>query len=87
MKKLLVLYVAFAMTLLVGINVVKMYEYYTTSEEEIMEQYINENYGEEYHGVLLDYASAGCISFRVYDEEENLDYSVLNLHKLRYLCE
>lgn len=51
MKKILVLWVACAMTLLVGINVVNG-ALGDMKDKELMNRYVRENYGEQCYGVL-----------------------------------
>lgn len=53
MKKLLVAYVAIAIAVLVGINVVHGVEK-ESPDEYLMNRYILDNYGAEYEGVLWD---------------------------------
>ena len=66
MKKMVIMWVALAMTVLVGINVVKGFTGEVSVEEKIMEEYIDEEYGEECYGALLD-CDEEWIRFVVYE--------------------
>lgn len=69
LKKLLVGWVAIAMVLLVGINVVKGVNNNLT-DEHTMNEYIVEHYGDQCYGVLSDYKDDKYIHFKVYENGE-----------------
>lgn len=77
LKKLLVGWVAIAMVLLVGINVVKGFKDNAT-DEYTMNAYIDEHYGEQCYGVLSDHRDDKYINFKVYENGECKSLTSIN---------
>lgn len=78
MKKILVAYVVFGLALLVSVNVVNGMMNDGLSEEEIMNEYIVDNYGEQCYGVLLDDNDDECIEFSVFENGFGRYYVSIN---------
>lgn len=88
MKRLLVVYVAFAITLLLGINVFNAVKEVISSptDEEIMNEYICEHYGDQCYGELVD-CNEKDIDFLVYDQNGDVRYSTtIDREYYSYLC-
>lgn len=70
MKKFLAVYVGLALMLLIGVNVVDATNIFGMTDEEIMNKYIEERYGDRYYGVLdEDLCDENEIGFDVYQKE------------------
>lgn len=65
MKKALVIFVAVAVILLVGINVVNAFAHDDYSDEELMTMYVDDHYGEDYYGII-DGSDDDYIYFKLY---------------------
>lgn len=76
MKKILVTWVAFAIVVLLGINIVKGFTG-ELSDEEIMNKYITEEHGEQCYGTLLE-CDDECIRFEIYENGCPRWYSSIN---------
>jgi len=66
MKKLLYGYVAGSLTVLMFVNVFNICGFGKLSDEELMNEYINENHGEQYYGVLHETENDEYVTFAVY---------------------
>lgn len=76
MKRLLVAYVAFVIAFLIGKNVFYVVKEVIASptDEEIMNEYICEHYGDQCYGELVD-CDEKDIDFLVYDQNGDVRYS------------
>lgn len=81
MKKLLVMYVAIGLTLLVGINIFNCFMGEMT-DEELMNKYIAENYNDHCYGTLMDCTNEECIKFMV--QENGVTRSMAIIEKDYY---
>ena len=81
MKKLLSVYVAVALTVLVVMNmttIVNDYKYY--SDEEIMSEFIDHTYGDQYYGELIHSKNgSNFMAIEIFDENgTNIDSCFVN---------
>ena len=72
LKKLLLVYVAVATTFLVGVNISDRCTYHMYSDKELMNRYIDENYGGNCCGVILE------------DDDEYVDFVVFENGDISY---